>query len=226
MNKKFEKKLQLGNGVFTTVEIAHILHLPYHKVHTWINKYWEGELGKIYEHNYSWIIDNTKAVGFHTLIEFYVMLQFAEAGVTTRQVLNAHKELSKSFHTPFPFAQKKVLENIHTDGNKIYLSQDGHTLTLDGTRQLNLSFIKLFFKKLDFGEDLVAAKYWPMGKSCKIVCDPHHKFGQPTIHGTNIQAEAIYHMFMAKEPINFIADVYKITPKNVKDAVEFYRSAA
>jgi uncharacterized protein (DUF433 family) len=226
MSKKFEKKLQLGNGIFTTAEIAQILRLPYQKTHTWINKYWDGELGKTYEHNYSWIVNNTRAVGFHTLIEFYVMLQFAEAGVTTRQVLNAHKELSKSFNTPFPFAQKMVLANIHTDGTKIYLTKNDHTLTLDGTKQLNLAFIKVFFKKLEFGDDLIAAKYWPMGKKCKIVCDPHHKFGQPTIQGTNIQAEAIYRMFVAHEPVTFIADVYNITPKNVKDAVAFYKTAA
>lgn len=223
---KFENKLKLGNGIYTTVEIANILRIPYNKVHLWINKYWDGELGKAYEGNYSWSVDKTKAVGFHTLVEFYVMVQFAEAGVNTRQVLNAHKELSKSFKTPFPFAQKVVLESIHHDGKKIYLSTNGDTLTLDGTKQFNLAFIKLFFKKLEFDSDLLASKYWPLGKEHKIVCDPRHKFGQPVIDGTNIQAEAIYKMYVAKEPVSFIADLYEISEDKVRDAVKLYKTAA
>lgn len=222
----FENKLQLGNGIYTVQEIAKIFRLPYQKVHLWINKYWDGELGKAYEQNYSWQIENTKAVGFHTLVEFYVMLQLAEAGVKTRQVLNAHKELAKSFRTNFPFAKREVLENISTDGKKIYLKLNGDTITLDGSKQLNLDFIKVFFKKLDFDNEMLASRFWPLGKDVNIVCDPHRKFGQPIINGTNIQAEAIYRMFLANEPIDFIASLYETSKKNVIDAIAFNQTAA
>ena len=226
MTKTFENKLQLGNGIYTIQEIAHILQLPYPKVHLWVNKYWDGELGKVYESNYSWIVNKTRAVGFHTLVEFYVMVQFAEAGVKTRQVLNAHKELSHDLKTPFPFAQKMVLDGIKTDGKKIYLIQNSNTILLDGTKQLNLDFIKLFFKKLEFDKEFLAARFWPLGKEYKIVCDPNHKFGQPLIEGTNIHAEAIYRMHLAKEPISFISDLYDISEGKVRDAILFYKIAA
>jgi uncharacterized protein (DUF433 family) len=226
MKATFENKLQLGNGIYTTSEIAQILRISYQKTHLWINKYWDGELGKAYEGEYSWTISNSRAVGFHTLVEFYVMVQFAEAGVNTRQVLNAHKELSKTFDTPFPFANKLVLENIHNDGKKIYLHQNGNIITLDGSKQFNLSFIKMFFKKLEFDSDLLASKYWPIGKEHKIVCDPHHKFGQPIVEGTNIQAEAIFRMHLAKEPISFIAELYEISENKVKDALRYFKTAA
>jgi len=222
----FENKLQLGNGIFTTQEIAQILRLPYHKVRKWITQYWDGELGDFYEKNYSWSINNSKAVGFHTLIEFYVMMQFAEAGVKTREVLNAHKELSLFYNTNFPFAQKEVLDNIHTDKSKIYLNQNGDTISLDGSKQFNLDIIKVFFQNLDFDNDMLASRFWPLGKNHKIVCDPHHKFGQPVISGTNIQSEVIYKMYLANEPIAFIASVYEITSKDVKDAIEFHKKAA
>jgi len=222
----FENQLQLGNGIFTTQEIAQILRLPYHKVRKWITQYWDGELGNFYEKNYSWSINNTKAVGFHTLIEFYVMMQFAEAGVKTREVLNAHKELSEFYKTNFPFATKEVLDNIHTDKSKIYLNRNGDTISLDGSKQFNLEIIKIFFQNLDFDNDMLASRFWPLGKKHKIVCDPHHKFGQPVISGTNIQSEAIYKMFLAEEPISFIASVYEISVKDVKDAIEFHKKAA
>lgn len=223
----FENHLQLGNGVFTTQEIAQILRVPYQKVRKWITEYWDGNLGKCYEKNYSWKVDNTRAVGFHTLIEFYVMMQFAEVGVKTKQVLSAHKELSKRYSTHFPFARKEVLDNISSDGLKIYFNiNKDTTITLDGSKQLNLNFIRSFFIKLEFDNDLLASRFWPLGKENKVVCDPHRKFGQPVLDGTSIQSEAIYKMFLAKEPISFIASVYEISPKSVKDAINFHKPAA
>lgn len=222
----FENKLEIGNGIFTTQEIAQILQLPYNKVRTWITKYWDGELGKFYEKNYSWSIENSKAVGFHTLIEFYVMMQFAEAGVKTKEVLKAHKELSEMYKTNFPFAKEEVLKNIKTDKLKVYLKQNGDTISLDGTKQLNLDLISMFFHNLDFGEDNLASRFWPLGKKRNVVCDPHHKFGQPTIYGTNIQSEAIFRMYKAKETIRFIASIYEVSEKAVKDAIEFHKKAA
>lgn len=222
----FENQLQLGNGIFTTQEIAQILQLPYRKVRTWITKYWDGELGKYYEQNYSWSVENSKAVGFHTLIEFYVMMQFAEAGVKTKEVLNAHKELSEMYQTNFPFAKEEVLKKIKTDRYKVYLKKNANTISLDGTRQLNLDLISMFFHNLDFGKDNLASRFWPLGKKYQVVCDPHHKFGQPTINGTNIQSEAIYNMYKANEPISFIASIYEVSEKAVKDAIKFHKTAA
>ena len=221
----FENNLSIGNGIYTVPDVARILRLPYHKVNTWLNEYWDGKLGKAFKGKYSWRVEGTRAVGFHTLIEFYVMMQLAEAGVKTNQVLRAHADLSRTFNTIFPFAQKQVIENISTDGNKIYLSVDGSAITLDGTYQFNLGFIQFFFKKLEFDRGLLAAKLWPAGKSKAVVCDPNHKFGQPVIEGTNIQTEAVYKMYLARESIPFIAGLYELPEKKVRDAIDFHKNA-
>src|SRR5690554_5043245 len=159
----FENKPQLGLGIYTPAEISQILRLPYYKVNRWIDKYWDGELGQEFEKRYSWKTENSKAVSFHTMVEFYVMMQFSDAGVKTRKVLEAHKELSKSFNTKFPFALKEVLDGINTDGKRIFFSLNDNTITLDGTKQLNMEFINLFFKKLDFDANNLASKLWPLG---------------------------------------------------------------
>lgn len=222
----FENTLAIGNGVYTVPDVANILHLPYHKVNTWLNEYWDGKLGKAFKTKYSWRIDSTRAVGFHTLVEFYVMMQFSDAGVKPLQVLKAHTELSKSYNTIFPFAQKDIITNITTDGKKIFLNIDGSSITLDGSKQLNLEFINVFFKKLEFDKELMATRLWPMGKNKAVVCDPQHKFGQPVIDGTNIQTEAVYKMYLAKEPISFIASLYELPEQKVKDAISFHKKAA
>lgn len=221
----FENKLQIGTGFYTTSELGQILRLPYHKVHRWINHYWDGELGHEFQSKYSWKTDNSRAVSFHTLIEFYVMMQFAEAGVKTRQVLNAHKELSAWYKTAFPFALKEALSGIKTDGKTIYLQRDGETISLDGTKQFNLEFIALFFANLDFDNENLANRFWPMGRDKSIVIDPKRKFGHPVIGNHNVYPETIYGMHTAGEPKKYIAYLYELTEREVEDALEYCKAA-
>ncbi len=221
----FKDKLTLGNGIYTVSDMAKILRLPYAKVYRWLNEYWDGELGKAFESNYSWTVNNSRAVGFHTLVEFYVMMQFARAGVRTREVLNAHKMLSEDLDTHFPFAQKKVLENIRTDRRKIFLNENGRIITLDMTRQLNLSFIHLFCKNLEFDKELLAARFWPLGKNKNIVVDPKRQFGHPVVGNTNIYPETLYNLYKAGEPEKFLAFTYEISEQEVKDAIEYCMAA-
>jgi uncharacterized protein (DUF433 family) len=116
---------------------------------------------------------------------------------------------------------------LRTDGKKVLFEQkDGSIYTVDGTLQFKLSFVKEFFKNLDFASDSLAMRFWPIGKEKKIVCDPHHQFGQPVIDGTNIQSEVLYRMYLAKEPISFIAELYELPVINVKNAIEFHKNAA
>jgi len=220
-----EKYLGLGNGIYTIPEIANILRLPYYKVNNWVNKYWDGRLGAAFEKSYSWKIDDTRAVSFHTLIEFYVFYQFAEVGVRTNKVLDAHIELTRHFNTLFPFAKSNILKNIRTDGKRIYLQINNLIISLDGTKQLNLDFIDIFFRNLEFDDELLACKYWPLGKNNDILVDPKRQFGHPVIGETNIFPEAIYEMYKGGEPIPFIASLYGISEKAVNDAIIFCSAA-
>jgi len=218
-------KLKLGSGIYPVNEISKILRLPSYKIHRWINKYWDGELGKEFEQTYSWKTSGSKAVGFHTLIEFYIMMSLTDAGVGTRSILNAHKELSIKYKTPFPFALKQIVNGIKTDGTKIYLKAKDEIVTLDGSRQLNLDFLELFFRKLDFDLDNVASKYWPLGKDKNIVVDPSRKFGSPIINGSNIYPETIYNLHKAKESIEYISFLYNIGKQEILDSIEYCKAA-
>lgn len=221
----FENKLELGIGIYTSPDIARILQIPTHKVRRWIKEYWDGELGREYANFYSWETDNTKAVSFHTLIEFYVMIQLAEVGVKTRAVLEAHKTLSSNYNTPVPFASKKILEKMRTDGKKIYFKDNGYIITLDGTKQLNLGFIELLFKKLDFDSEDLASRLWPLGKEKSILIDPERKFGHPVLGTHNIYPDTIYNHVKAGDPTHYIAHLYGLSDKQIKDAVDYCRAA-
>lgn len=222
---EFENQAEIGIGIYTPSEIATILRVPTHKVNRWIDTYWDGQLGEQYEARYSWKVDNSKAVSFHTLVEFYVMMQFSEAGVKPKQVLTAHKELSELYNSAFPFANKEVLAGIRTDSKKIYFTIEGNIITLDGTKQFNLGYMELFFKNLEFDADQLASRFWPMGKDKSILVDPMRKFGHPIVDGKNIFPETLNNHFKAGDPIRYIAQVYDLTEQQVSDAIQFCNAA-
>lgn len=227
MKDNLQTKPILGKGIYTIPDMSSILGIPYSKVLRWTNTFWNDRFGSQYEHSYSWNIDLTKAVNFHTMIEIYTFYELSQAGVKTKEILNAHDILSKQFNTFYPFATKEILDNIRTDGSKVLFEQiNGSIYTVDASKQFKLDFIREFFKNLDFDSDSLAIRFWPIGKEKTIVCDPQRQFGQPIIKGTNIQAETLYRLYLANEPVDFIASLYEISIENVTDAIELHKRAA
>lgn len=223
----FDNKLKFGTGIYTSKEISKILKIPTYKVNRWMRDYWDGKLGRQFKNTYSWKVDNSRAIGFHALVELYILNLFIDTGVNTKEVLKAHIELTNIFDTPFPFARKDIIENIKTDGKKIYIElPKGGIISLDGKKQFQLEIIQLFFKTLVFDENQLASKLYPLGKEKDIVVDPKRQFGQPVIGDSNILPEVVYNMYKAGEPKKFIAFTYQLTEKQVQSAIEYCRKAA
>lgn len=219
------KKLQLGTGIYRMSEIAQILRLPYRKVQRWMSTYWKNELDGVYEEKYSFKLEDSKAFTFHAFIEFYVMMELSDAGVKPKQILKAHKELREMFNSDFPFAHKTVLGNIQTDGKTIYFETDKGTVSMDGTKQFNIEYVNVFFKKLDFGDSLIAKQFWPMGKDKSILMNPERMMGHPLIENHNIYPETIYANYKAGDPVSYLAYIYELSEKQIRDAIDFCEAA-
>lgn len=216
-----ENALNLSTGIYTYPDIAHVLDMPYHKVQRWLQQYWEGALGKEFNRNYTWNVDGTKAVSFHTMIELFTFFELNKAGVTPKRILEAHKELSALYKTPFPFATRSILQGLQSDGKMVLLKRkDDSVLSLNGTKQFNMAFVLEFVKKLEFRDDLVH-RFWPLGKNVDVVCDPAHQFGHAVILGTNILPEVVANMHRAGDSIKLIAASYDLKLKQVKDAIAY-----
>ena len=223
----FENKSEIGVGIYTVPDLAEILNLKYYKVQRLLNEYWDKRFADKLGKKYSWSDGKSKAVSFHTLIEFYIFFQLKEIGISTRNILKAHSELSEMFSTAFPFAQAEVINGINCVGKKVLFEfKNRDIINLDSSKQLNLKFIKSFANKLDFDNDNLAVRLWPLGKENSIVVDPNYKLGLPTIKGTNIYPESIYQLHLADEPLKFIASTYSLTEKEIKDAIQFCKKAA
>ena len=224
---KFENKAEIGTGIYTLPDLARILNLDYHKVQRLLNEYWDKRFAEEFSEKYSWTVGKSKAVSFHTLVEFYIFYQLKESGVSTQGILKAHKELSQIFKTPFPFAKSEILDGINCFGKKIVFEMNNdEIIDLDSTKQLNLKFIKNFMHKLEFDNNSLAMRLFPLGKKNSVIVDPKHQFGQPTIQGTNLFPETIYNLYKKKETKKFIASSYDISIKQVNDAIDYCKTAA
>lgn len=217
---------KIGSGMYTVPDIAHILRIPVVKVNRWVKEYWDKKFAVSFGKSYSWQSGNSRAVDFHTLIELCICFKLSDEGISTKAIIDAHKALSDQFNTPHPFASQHILPHITADTKKIYFNQgDNLIYSLDAHRQFNVGFIQLFFKNIEFNENSIAERLWPLGKNKHIVVDPAHQFGQPVIENTNIYPETLYGLYKAGEPINFIAHIYEISEQEVNDAIEFCHAA-
>jgi uncharacterized protein (DUF433 family) len=215
---------ELGLGIFTASDISNILLLPSNKVRRWIGNYWDNRFINNQNDVYSWGSGKDKAVNFHTFIELYVFIKLRDLGLGYKKIITAHQVISNELNVKYPFASTKILAGE----NDIFYYFDNETIVkADRTNQIGFkNIIEQYYNRIEFDSDSLAEKYWPLGKSNSIIVDPKHKFGQPTIIGTNILVDTIAGLYKGGESPEFIASIYDITSKQVKDALEYINRAA
>jgi uncharacterized protein (DUF433 family) len=94
----------------------------------------------------------------------------------------------------------------------------------DGKQQPSIkTFIEPFLKKIEFGNDMLAKRFFPLEKSKIIVVDPKHQFGQPTITGTNIRVDVIRKLHDGGESKKNICILYDLKARQIDDALLYYK---
>lgn len=215
--------IEIGNGIYTVPDLALILRLPQSKVRRWLTDFYDQRLAND-KVKYSWGEGKSRATNFLTLIEFYIFYMLREHKIGAGKILEAHQQMSKLLKTRYPFASHNLLVNKKDILYQIGLDTWVHA---DKTNQIVIhKLIQEFSKKIDFSKDSMATRFWPLGKDHSIVVDPHHQFGQPIIHGTNINAANIYSMYQSGEPLSTIGILYDLTEEQVNDAIAFCKRTA
>lgn len=215
---------KLGDGIYSVPDLSFILQLPTSRVRYWMNEFWDNLLSKKYKTNYSWGSGQDKATTFHTLIEFYVFYQLKELKISNSVIFKAHEDIAQRLNTNYPFATANIL----TDGKSIFHLLNDDTL-INANKSQQIAFkdiIEMFCKKIQFSQDQLAEKFFPLGKERKIIVDPHHQFGQPTILSTNILAQTIYNLHKAGEPNELIKNLYGLSNDEISDAISLFTPKA
>lgn len=217
---------KLGDGIFLIKDVSKILHLDYSKVRRWILGYWDGHL--IDNFNYTFGEKGNKAINFYSLIEFYTFFKLREKGLSPHAIRKLHDEMIKVFNTRYPFAtaQDYFVEKRNKKKVFVYYKYLESLIKSDKKHQFSLNFLEKFLERVEFDDNNLAKRFFPLENSKNVVVDPKHQFGQPTIVGTNIKTQSIYNLYKGGESYENICNLYNLEKSSVKDAVAFHKSVA
>lgn len=211
---------RIGQGVFLLSDISKIIGLPTGKIRYWLVEFWNNRFGENFG-GYSFGDDKNRAVNFNTFIEFIAFAKFRECGISAQYVQKIHGTLSKEFNTPYPFTKTRFFTD---EKYNVWYENHFEIIKLDGKNQLSSKKILApFLNKIEFDENSIAMRYFPLGKEFSIVIDPKRQFGQPTITETNIKAETIYNQIVyGGETKESMCELYNLTHKQINDTMLFY----
>jgi len=213
---------KIGSGIYTAADAARILKIPYPKANYWFRYYIKNKLSEQIGYQYYFEIKDITAVSFLSLIEMYVFYTLKEKGMNTNKIMDSHFHMSDFLKTPYPFASK----NLYTDGKCLLFEIENNLISADKARQIKIrQVLEPFFKKIEFSEQGLARKFYPLGRKHTIVVNPENQFGQPIIDGTNILTSTIYSFHLGGESIKSIRNLYNVSTKNILDAIAFSKAA-
>lgn len=211
---------RIGEGVYTKKDVSQILQLPYSKVSRWMDDFWE---------EYTFGIDGNKFVNFKTLIEFFTFYHLRNNGVSSQEIKKVHSSISEDLKTPYPFARKIHINKGEQKKNHkdIYYEKFDNLIRVDGRKQYDIKELLInFLDKIEFNEEEVASRLFPLENSRRIVVDPKLQFGQPTITGTSIKAEIINGFIQAGESEDYISKLYHLQAEQIEDVIKYFKRSA
>ena len=215
---------KIGEGIYLAYDVAEILNLKYSKVRSLMTGYWQ---------SYTFGSDGSRAINFVSLIEFYIYYYLREQNHSPTAIKRIHEKLSNVLKIKHPFASLKLLSfDKENEGQKgeLWLEFNGFIMKADGKLQPAFEqFIQPYLKQIEFGENSIAKKYYPifnLNSSKNIVVDPMHQFGLPVLNGTNIQTATIYNLINAGESRKKISFQYEISEDVIEDVLVYYKKRA
>jgi len=209
----------LGTGIYTYAEAARFLRVSSAKVRRWAEGY-------VY-----WLNGEQRRKGpvlqrerpplglltFCDLVELFFVREFDKAGVKLQDIRDSARLLADELKTPYPFA----CERLHTDGVQILRAKGRHYENV-ARQQKVFKFAEDFFKKIEFADDCLARRWWPMGPDKLVVIDPHRSFGTPIEAKSGIRTDVLYAAYKAEEgDSKAVAEWYEISREGVESAVKF-----
>lgn len=219
-NNNAMKEFSLNEGIYSVQDVVKITHLSAEKVKRWFRD--------LSIENYEGLSSNQKSdvesmrISFHGLIELVVIGTLRDNGFTLNKILFARKDLQSKTGKYYPFATNNVKEDLKVIvGKSIIFNFPSGFVTLDGTGQYNLSFIKDFFENIEFDIEGVARRLFPLGNSKLIVIDPTQGGGKAVISGKGVWVETISRLYSGDDSMQMLKKQYDLNEKEILAALEY-----
>jgi uncharacterized protein (DUF433 family) len=227
-----ESRLALGEGIYTTGEIAKLARMAPQRVRRWVRGYSyrdrvgvKRRAGEVIQLSFG-LGEGPAELSFHDLLEILFVKKFLAHGVSMPTIRKAAAAAAHDFETIHPFS----LRRFETDGRRVFARVndelgDEHLYDLV-SRQVGFSEVMSpLFKQIDYEPD-EAVRWHPLGRREPVVVDPRRSFGAPVTAKSSIPTNAIFAAHRAGESFEKIARWYGASVREVKAAIELERASA
>lgn len=222
----------LGTGLYRIGSVAKLAQSNRNTVNRWIAGYTfkdrKGDTRRskpLFEADLP-IVNGRKALSFHDLVDILWVKAFLGHGVSLHAIRKAATRMVQITQERHPFCKHTFL----TDGRTIFAQfrselEDGNLLDLVTSQYAFEELVAPFLRVLDYEKD-VAARWWPLDRSHKVLVDPGRSLGAPIVE-RGVPTSILYGTFKAEnENAERVAWWYEVSVAEVNDAVAFEQRMA
>ncbi len=221
----------IGKGIYSIPDAARLTGIHPTSIRRWVSGYHYTYHNKfsvsppIISSTYK-KLDSQVALAFLDLIEIRFINAFKKHGISLIHIRKAYKNAKELLSSEHPFATRK----FKTDGKVIIAeiaskTEDIILIELAKNQVLMKKILQPYlFYGLEFNEDDLVFRWWPIGKKQGIVIDPKISFGQPIVYKDGIPTATLSNAFKLEKSFKSVADWYEVSLSTVKQAVEFENS--
>ncbi|MCG3153297.1 MAG: hypothetical protein GEEBNDBF_02609 [bacterium] len=228
----------IGQGAYTLREAGRILGRPKRWVEGWLKSLDRTKSGVLQDR---WVFEDVRLLTFADLIELYLISEFQEVGIKRAVIRKAAQTLTERYNSPHPFSLRACFADVQAiffkyQGVQGELNEDASGRKGQLVIPALLDVIRHVETRLEFDADGKAIRFWPMATGTKrglVVLDPMRQMGRPIVAACGVSTRVLDLAVKAEgvEYLNDIAKSYRVSPADVRAAVEYeesllHRSAA
>jgi len=222
----------IGVGVYQVPQAARLTKLSPDRVTRWLRGYTfrvkEGaRTSPAVVHPDFPVVEGALALSFLDLQEVMFVGAFLGAGVRWKHLRKVHAVAQERMGA-HPFSTGLFV----TDGYRIFqdLAPQRTGGALEEVVSNQMAFKKViapYLATLDFprGPGRVE-RWWPLGKSRKVVVDPQRAFGQPIVSDEGVLTAVLARAYTAEKSYRAVAVWFDVSERSVRDAVFFETAMA
>jgi uncharacterized protein (DUF433 family) len=168
-------------------------------------------------------------LSFADILEIRFLDAFLQAGVSIHAVRKATIHARDFLGRQYPFSTRL----FKTDGRTI-LAQvvrgASDRILLDVVRnqyEFERIVSPMLYQGIDFNQLDEPSRWWPVGKTRRVVLDPTRAFGAPILADSGVPTKVLSDAVKANEnSVEFVAACFEVSNKAVRDAVYFEKRLA
>lgn len=226
----------LGRGIYTPAEAARLARIPMDTVRRWVRgysyalRYRRPSTRKTQPpvvRPHLPLIEGRAALAFLDMIELLVVRALTKEGVPLQRIRRAAEEAREILCISHPFASLPIF----TEGRHVFM-QIEERAGLRGLMQMGRggqwvleAIMADYLHQIEFDpESRLAMRWWPLGKSGKVLIDPTVSFGAPIVESVGIRTTVLYQAVKLEQSADAVASWYEISADLVAAAVKFEES--